>query len=344
MFPLKNLAVLPEWLTESICRRNAFELIPEPVINFSIDNRDLFGTRLQMPPKTQICERKNISQYLYLVFCELNGSSFYKVGLTTHKDPIRRDPKVYKHVIFSHKVDYSWAHIYEHYCLWRCKQIRGKQPWNLVAFGGWAGKTEMIRSTDRSVEAIFAQAYNEIKIASTRLNHNQVLFEWYLHDSLIKSVYDERFTSSAITVYSIACKIVRHFRELHGDPEDGVYIELHPVAGNFLAKRLVQQLAPVVDQKWSQLNIRSPLERYHMGKRLYEQWCLDTWGETCWSHAKPYRNMAVWNSLEDPSVRELAKIYRESIYKIFEKRASAHKLPKRLLALKQPRLPDAEAE
>jgi hypothetical protein len=331
--------LLPEWILESIGKKKAFEMIPELVLDFAIDHRDMFGKWLQVPSKVEICDKNNIKQYLYLVFCELNDYSFYKVGLTKHKNPIRRDPNVYKRVISCHEVESDWAHIYEMYCLWRCKQVRGKQPWDSIEFGWWPGKSEMIRSVEQGVESLFSEAYSELQAAKQRLNINQVLFEWYLLDSLVKAVYDERYASSALAVYSFIDKIAYHFGEQHGDADDCEKVNLHPAARKYLTKRLVHQLAPIVDRKWDEQNIRCPVNRYHMGKRLYEAWCLETWGETCWSNAKPYRNMITSNSLQDTLKEKLDREYKASIDKVFVKQVPAQKPPIQLTDLSSPCLP-----
>jgi hypothetical protein len=338
----KYFTLLPDWLITSISRKEAFELIPKSARDFAIDHRDLFGKWLRIPSKHELIEQKNIRQYLYLVICELNNHTFYKVGLTKHMNPLKRDPNVYKRVISCHEVDYGWATLYEMYCLWRCKQVRGKQPWDPVEFGWWPGKSEMIRSLESKVEDLFSEAYNELQTATKSLNSKQVLFEWYLLDSLVKAIYDERYTSSALAVYSIIDKIACHYGERIGDPDDYENVELHPAARQYLTKRLVNQLAPIIDQKWDELNIRCPVSRYHMGKRLYEDWCYETWGETCWSNAQPYRNMITFNSLQDLLKEKLNSEYKVSINKVFAKQVPAQQPPIQLTALSGPCLPTSQ--
>lgn len=336
--------VLPDWIIESISKKKAFEWIPESVVDFAIEHRHVFGGWMQMPSKKVNINQSNIRQYIYLVFCELNTNAFYKVGLTKHKNPIRRDPDVYKRVISCHEVDCDLAHIYEAYCLWRCMQVRGKQPWDSVEFGWWAGKTEMIRSVDPSVETIYLEAYNEIDSAFKRLQTEQVLFEWHLLINLAKLIFDERYTTSSLAVYSAIDKIVRYYGEEHLESNEYIAVGLHPAASEYLTKRLVHQLAPIVDRQWDKLNIRCPLRRYHMGKLLYEELCYETWGESCWSKAKPYRHMTTYNLLHDSSKGRLFNILKRNIYKIFEKWPPAQKPPAQIADMKTPSLPVVATE
>ena len=74
-----------------------------------------------------------------------------------------------------------------------------------------------------------------------------------------------------------------------------------------------------------------------MGKRLYEAWCLETWGEACWSNAKPYRDIVTSNYLEDRLKQNLHREYKACIYKVFENQLSAQKPPRQLRDLSESR-------
>jgi hypothetical protein len=276
-------------------RKKLFRQFDQDFIDYVIDRRDIIPLGYAPLFTPDPLTTKHKERTLYLVKGLLKGVSFYKIGLTLHKNPLRRDPRVYKESVRTYSVPTDHAHIYESYCLWRCRQSDKKKPYDDDVFGGWAGQGEVINSTDDAIVDIVDKSYSSLNGAICKYGFEEAMLELIALNILVYAVYDEWYLYSGHAIAAYARMIESQYGtntvKIEGEH---VNIQLSPLEKSYLARRLVSNLAPVVDRKWDELGIRDPRKRYEMTKAKIAARREDRWGNrdtSGWSvHRVNYRS------------------------------------------------------
>lgn len=281
---MSDPAALPYTLLSDAARRflrrkKIFRLIDSELLEYAAVHRSFcplgYCSLLSDNPLSENHKQRTV----YLVKGQLKGTSFYKIGLTLHSDPLKRDRLVYKEVVRAHSVPLNHADTYESYCLWRCLQTERRLPYDDSIFGGWAGQGEVINSMDNAVVEIFDQSFHSLSEAICKYGYEETILELISLNIAVYAIYDEWYLYSGHAIAAYASLIENECGRNSAEvASEIVSVGLSPQEKRFLVRRLVANLAPIVDRKWDELGIRDPSVRYEVAKARIAANRASKWG------------------------------------------------------------------
>ncbi|QNI94550.1 hypothetical protein SynA15127_01471 [Synechococcus sp. A15-127] len=227
---------------------------------------------------------------LYLARASLKGRDFYKIGLTLLKNPKHRDSKVYKEIVRCKKIPARGSHIpyiYEKYILWRCREARYEKEdkYDPDIFERFAGKLEIVHTTDAFVEDIFDHHFNEITSHLEKHTPISILLEKKFLTQLVRAIYDNEYASAELTAqkYFNGDMINEFFGEkpssIYGEWQNNnkLWVGLSPRHVKAFLRYCNQKIPPLIESAWHKLDIADPKKREgerewfynYFGKRKY---------------------------------------------------------------------------
>jgi hypothetical protein len=179
----------------------------------------------------------------------------------------------------AHAVPLDHADIYESYCLWRCLQSEKRLPYDDAIFGGWAGQGEVVNSTDKAIVGIFDQSFDSLSEAICKYGYEETMLELVALNIAIFAIYDEWYLYSGHAIAAYAYLVENEYGCNNAEVDgESLPVRLSPQDKRFLVRRLVANLAPIVDRKWDELGIRDPYVRYEAAKERIAANRASKWG------------------------------------------------------------------
>lgn len=281
--PTENISgemfsTLPDWARQIISRKWPFRFIDDATLVRCIESRIYFVRPSYQPSFNTISMykgRKGVR--LYLVLCKIKSYYFVKIGLTLKDNPLHRDSKVYKKVLFSKLISPENAELIETFLVWKCKEFYRQDPYDEKLMGSFAGRTESIFTIDEEIIPFFLRELDRIELGLATYEVQQIEFELWLVNAIVTACYLEEFLFSGHTC-SYAFQDICHLFS----NRSSVWQRLSPGDAIFAMRSLINKLAPVVDVFWNKCLARDPRQRYQLKKKKYDLWCRRKWpAEAC---------------------------------------------------------------
>lgn len=273
-------APTPKGLHAFIRRKNPFVLFDAKTVEYCLSKG--------VPPLRSIgiggthSYHGHDSVTLYLARCRLKAREFYKIGLSTLPNPRSRNSKVYLEIARTHRIPAGESllpYLYERYTLWKCTEHEyvTQNVFDPVIFKGFAGKTEVIHSSDSHVIYIFDQAFAQLSDYLEKHPEDLAWLEVALLKQLVKAVYDERYVKARASL-NMHCSGADFCNVLGTRPSAVINrfsVGMPPADVRLLEKYVFSRLVPLIEGTWEALDIKDPVKRFERGKRNYQAW----WGK-----------------------------------------------------------------
>lgn len=259
---------------------------PSPFVLFDVDTvRHCLSKGIQ--PLRQVGlggthdYEKHKTVTLYLAKCKIKTREFHKIGLTLLADPKNRNSKVYSEILRAHQIpaqNSSLPCLYEKFTLWKCTEheYESYDIFDPATFKGFAGKTEVIHTSDSSVAKIFDQAFAQLTDYLKKHQEELAWLEKILLTGLVKAVYDERFVDAKASLMQHCSG--EYFWDVGGERPSCLIQNLNvgmPSKEIILIEKYISTtLVPLIEETWKSLDIEDPIKRFARGKSNYQAW----WG------------------------------------------------------------------
>ena len=272
---------MPTWLSRLIKRDQIFQFLDDDTVIHSMLNKAYFVSTVFY---LDFCSWDYESIYMdhesvnvYLVRAERNGQEFYKIGLTLEQDPLKRDKKVYKEVVSCVSVkggarflNESLPELYERYLLWKCWMSDEISHISMdpVKFKGWAGRSEIVQTTDVAVKNIFDQGCDELCKGLELFGPLDIYAELSMLCLAIKACWDDEHLYSGHAVAEAVLPIEHVSGTSPSKVVPGLDIGLSPEDIRTVQRFMIAKLAPYVERVWDMSGTRDRKTRYELSNKL----------------------------------------------------------------------------